>query len=148
MSLEETVDTMVSNFNNNLKVTQAILENESAFKTETAGVKLDDRAYQSLQQYYTYLSNSINRLRQITDAEKSLLNNNEKELTNKNVEIDKYGLSLTDVQTDLENKTKMLSSTEYQYELAIKRNDHRRQMVIMLAGLNTMGLVIYYMLSK
>jgi hypothetical protein len=148
MSLEETVDTMVSNFNNNFKVTQAMLENPDIFKTEKGGVKLDDRVYQSLQQYYTYLSNSINKLRQITDAENSLLNNNEKALKDKDVEIDKYGLSLTDVQTDLENKAKMLSSTEYQYELAIKRNEHRRQMVIMLAGLNTMGLIIYYMLSK
>jgi hypothetical protein len=148
MSLEETVDTMVSNFNNNFKVTQAMLENPDIFKTEKDGVKLDDRVYQSLQQYYTYLSNSINKLKQITDAENSLLNNNEKALKDKDVEIDKYGLSLTDVQTDLENKAKMLSSTEYQYELAIKRNEHRRQMVIMLAGLNTMGLIIYYMLSK
>jgi 23S rRNA pseudoU1915 N3-methylase RlmH len=148
MSLEETVDTMVSNFNNNLKVTQAMLENPDIFKTEQNGVKLDDRVYQSLQQYYTYLSNSINKLRQITDAENSLLNNNEKSLKDKDNEIDKYGLSLTSVQTNLENKAKMLSSTEYQYELAIKRNEHRRRMVIMLAGLNTMGLIIYYMLSK
>jgi len=154
MSSKAIVDTIVSNFNDNFKSVNAILDNNVIYQTrsgnmfEKGGTKISNSEYLKLRQYHTYLSNSIKELDKIKASERINLRNNEQALNKNEAAVTKKDMSLRKTRMSLNNKKDLVNTRSYQYELAIKRNEHRRQMVIMLAVLNTLGLMIYYFTSK
>jgi hypothetical protein len=153
MSSKAIVDAIVTNFNDNRKSVNAILGNNVIYERNVSAGKrttfrISNPEYIKLQQYHTYLLNSIKELNKMIQSERINLKNNEDALKRNESAIYSGDNMLANNVTSLEKKKSLLNSREYQYELAIKRNEHRRQMVIMLALLNTLGLIIYYFTSK
>jgi hypothetical protein len=125
---------------------QTILNDTSSLKPGTN--QLTDVAYEKVLQYFKELDSLKDELDSMIKSQdnnyRALISNSKKNeqdainLLNKN---EKYEQSLWS------NKD-IINSRSIQYDLAMKRNEHRRQMVIMLAILNTLLLFLYYFLSK
>jgi len=56
--------------------------------------------------------------------------------------------TITQNKTTIETNKSILLSRQAQYDMAIKRNRHRRDMIVTVAGLNTLLLGLYYLLIK
>jgi hypothetical protein len=125
---------------------QTILNDTSSLKPGTN--QLTDVAYEKVLQYFKELDSLKDELDSMIKSQdnnyRALISNSKKNeqdainLLNKN---EKYEQSIWS------NKD-IINSRSIQYDLAMKRNEHRRQMVIMLAILNTLLLFLYYFLSK
>jgi 23S rRNA pseudoU1915 N3-methylase RlmH len=129
------------------------MDNNVIYETITsfggpASVKMSSSEYMKLQRFYTNFTNALSELDKMIVAEKDNLNKNEADLNMNDTNVRSFDTSITNNEIVMDDKNKELSSRKYQYELAVKRNEHRRQMVLMLAGLNTLGLMIYYFMSK
>jgi hypothetical protein len=125
---------------------QTILNDTSSLKPGTN--QLTDVAYEKVLQYFKELDSLKDELDSMIKSQdnnyRALISNSKKNeqdainLLNKN---EKYEQSIWS------NKD-IINSRSIQYDLVMKRNEHRRQMVIMLAILNTLLLFLYYFLSK
>ena len=125
---------------------QTILNDSSSLKPGTN--QLTDTAYQRVLEYFKELQSLKDELDSMIKSQddnyRNLLSNskkNEEDATNLLNKNEKYEQSIWS------NKD-IINSRSIQYDLAMKRNEHRRQMVIMLAILNTLLLFLYYFLSK
>jgi len=153
MSNKERVDTMVLNFKDKLKASRLDLDNNINYASGYSGpnsvaVTLNTNTYMMLQKSYNSLVENVTELNNIITSERENLRKNEETLKNNKNMIDMKDDAIMNGELLLNEQHKLMNSREYQYELAVKRNEHRRQMVIMLALLNTLGLSIYYFVSK
>jgi|688.fasta_scaffold219566_3 hypothetical protein len=153
MSTKDTVDAIASNFNTNINLVNSLLDNNVIYETirgvgGSSTVRISASEYTKLQRFYTSFIDARNELDKMIVAERDNLNKNEADLNMNDTNIRSFDTSITNNEILMDDKTKELSSRKYQYELAVKRNEHRRQMVLMLAGLNTLGLMMYYFMSK
>jgi hypothetical protein len=125
---------------------QTILSDSSSLKPGTN--QLTDVAYQKVLEYFKELDSLKDELDSMIKSQddnyRTLLSNskkNEEDATNLLNKNEKY-------EQNIWSNKDIINSRSIQYDLAMKRNEHRRQMVIMLAILNTLLLFLYYFLSK
>jgi hypothetical protein len=153
MSSKAAVDNVVTNFNSNFKSVNTILDDNRVYTTlsDILGKtknKMSSVEYAKLRNYYTYLSNSISELEKYIASEGINLRNNDQSLKTIERDINRYDKRVLRHESLIKKNEELVGSKTFQYELAVKRNEHRRQMIMMLALLNTLGLMIYYFTSK